>query len=78
MERSKESQHTSDGGKKETPPQPTVGLPGLALVPPKVVQKILQGVFIDMHKLLPDTGGPRSRRRPAADPHGQNEASSPI
>ena len=29
--------------------------PGLALVPPKVVQKILRGEYIEMHELLPET-----------------------
>ena len=30
-------------------------IPGLALIPPKLVQKILREEFVDMHELLPET-----------------------
>jgi hypothetical protein len=30
-------------------------IPGLALIPPKLVQKILKGDYVDMHELLPET-----------------------
>ena len=33
----------------------SVGVPGMALIPPKLVQKILRGGFIDMYELLPET-----------------------
>ena len=29
------------------------GMPGLDLIPPKLVQRILKGDFIDMYKMLP-------------------------
>ena len=37
------------------PPEVDASIPGLALIPPKLVQKILRGEFVDMHELLPDT-----------------------
>jgi hypothetical protein len=37
MKRNKGFQHASEGGKKETLPPPLVGLPGLALVPQKII-----------------------------------------
>ena len=38
-------------------PDPTVdtGIPGLALILPKVVQKILKEEYVDMHELLPES-----------------------
>ena len=33
----------------------SVSVPGMALIPPKLVQKILRGDFIDMHELHPET-----------------------
>ena len=46
----------ADGGPPPVP-DPTVdtGIPGLALIPPKVVQKILRGEYVDMHELLPES-----------------------
>ena len=54
MQASKVAALTSAGGGPPPLPDPTVdtGIPGLALIPPKVVQKILRGEFVDMHKLL--------------------------
>ena len=31
-----------------------MGLPGLAFVPPKIIQKVLRGKLIEMHELLPE------------------------
>ena len=39
----------------DPPPATDPSVLGLALIPPKLVQKILRGEFVDMHELLPDT-----------------------
>ena len=46
----------ADGGPPPVP-DPTVdtGIPGLALIPPKVVQKILRGEYVEMHELLQES-----------------------
>jgi hypothetical protein len=48
---------------------------GMALIPPKLVQKILRGDFIDMHELLPDMEGGRTKRSHAAVPLGRSVVS---
>ena len=52
--RSRDSIPLPDGAKGDTGTS-SPGVPGMALVPPKLVQKILRGEFIDMHELLPET-----------------------
>lgn len=42
------------GGREATSPVFNANVPGLALIPPKLVQKILRGDFVDMHELLPE------------------------
>jgi hypothetical protein len=42
------------GTAKKSLPE-AVGVPGMAVIPPKLMQKILRGEFIDMHELLPET-----------------------
>ena len=48
-------QHTTLPGSKAASSELSVGVPGMALIPPKLVQNILRGGFIDMYKLLPET-----------------------
>jgi len=43
------------GGGAEQPLEVDPSIPGLALIPPKLVQKILRCEFIDMYELLPET-----------------------
>ena len=48
---SQQKAHESKGGSPDGP----TSMPGMALVPQKLVQKILKGEFIDMCELLPET-----------------------
>lgn len=45
------------GPSKPTLPEVNASIPGLALIPPKLVQKILRCEFVDMHELFPETWG---------------------
>ena len=51
MGRSRDSIPLSDGDKGDTGTSLS-SVPGMALVPPKLVQKIMWGEFINMHELL--------------------------
>ena len=44
---------TGEGDSQEAPADTSV--PGLALIPPKLVQKILKGDYVEMHELLQDS-----------------------
>ena len=48
-------QQSSEGTGGELQPVSNSTVPGLALIPPKLVQKILKGEFVDMYELLPET-----------------------
>ena len=49
------AQEASGGVEVEIQPAGSTDVPGLALIPPKLVMKILKGEFVDMYELLPET-----------------------
>ena len=49
------TQQSSEGSGGELQPVTSSSVPGLALIPPKLVQRILKGEFVDMYELLPET-----------------------